>query len=132
MILNVAWRLGISSIASLFTQPDMMPLTTSAYMPACLPLSGLSYSPCQGQPKKSLRQKGLRVQLQAGMRHHRHHPDPPLPVLPCNIEAKAQSISLTNWHVACCIKCAWHKQWAHCAVVLARNDAGLGPADVEG
>jgi hypothetical protein len=51
-----------------------------------------------------------------GLIHHRHHPDPPLPGLPCNIEAKAQSVSLTNWHVACCIKCARHKQWAHWAV----------------
>jgi hypothetical protein len=43
--------------------------------------------------------------------------------LPCNIEAKAGSDSLANWHVACCIKCAKHKQWALFAVRF-----GLGGA----
>src|SRR2546428_6211595 len=36
------------------------------------------------------------------------------PVLPCNIEAKVESNSLANWHVACCIGCMRHKQWALC------------------
>jgi len=30
---------------------------------------------------------------------------PPLPLLLCNIEANAESISLVNWHVACCRRC---------------------------
>jgi hypothetical protein len=37
-----------------------------------------------------------------GLIHHRHHPDPPLAMLPCNIEAKAESNSPRNWHMACC------------------------------
>src|SRR2546430_10669258 len=36
------------------------------------------------------------------------------PVLPCNIEAKAESNGLANWHVACCSGCMRHKQWALC------------------
>src|SRR5437899_10655868 len=43
------------------------------------------------------------------------------PVLPCNIEAKAESNGLANWHVACCSGCMRHKQWALCGGTFWRE-----------
>src|SRR6202165_57542 len=62
-----------------------------------------------------------------GLIHHRHHPDPPLPVLLCNIEAKAESNSLRNWHVACCRKGRKAKQWAGFCDTLRREAVPGGP-----
>ena len=70
-------------------------------MPGFPPSWASISSRLQDRQKKPLRQKDLSVLLQAGLIHHRHHPDPPLPLLLCNNEAKAESISLANWHVAC-------------------------------
>src|SRR5260370_492339 len=50
-----------------------------------------------------------------------------LPMLPCNIEAKEKSNSLANWHVACCIRCARHKQWALCGGRVWRGAVPPGP-----
>src|SRR6202165_4311578 len=62
-----------------------------------------------------------------GLIHHRHHPDPPLPVLLCNIEANKESNSLPNWHVACCRKARKAKQWAGFCDTLRREAVPGGP-----
>src|SRR5260370_4155940 len=50
------------------------------------------------------------------------------PLLPCNIEAKAESNSLANWHVACCRKCMKYKRWALRSGTFGAKLSPFGPS----
>ena len=68
-----------------------------------------------------------------GLIHHRHHPDS-APAACCHAisKPKRSQISLANWHVACCMKCVKHKQWALCGGRLGSGARMARASVIEG